>query len=73
LLVQKWITIASVELNPEDIVADPGLRKLTEELDVNIRDAAMREYFVMGPCQPVGHKFPSNLLAKQTEISGEIV
>jgi hypothetical protein len=39
----------------DDIVADPGLRKPIEELDVNIRDAARREYLVMDPCQPVGH------------------
>jgi hypothetical protein len=55
----------SVDLNPEDIVADPGLRKPIEELDVNVRDAARREYLVIGPCQPVGHKFPSKLIAKQ--------
>jgi hypothetical protein len=55
----------SVELNPDDITADPGLRKPIEELDANIRDAARREYLVMGPCQPVGHKFPRKLFAKQ--------
>jgi activator of HSP90 ATPase len=41
----------SVDLNPEDIVADPSLWKPIEELDVNVRDAARREYLVMGPCQ----------------------
>jgi hypothetical protein len=56
---------ASVELNPNDIVADPGLRIPIEELDVNIRDAARREYLVMVPCQPVGHKFPSKLIANK--------
>ena len=32
----------------------------------SIRDAARREYLVMGPCQPVGHKFPGKLIANQT-------
>src|ERR1041385_7503876 len=30
---------SGVELNPSDIMEDPGLRKPIEELDVNIRDA----------------------------------
>lgn len=47
----------TVELNPDEIIVNPGLRK-------PIRDAARREYFVMGPCQPVGHKFPRKLIAK---------
>ena len=37
-----------VVLNPDDIVADPGLRKPIEELDVDIRDAARREYLLLG-------------------------
>ena len=48
----------NIQLNPDDIVADPGLRKSIEELDVNIRDAARREYLQLGPCQPIGYKFP---------------
>uniref|UniRef100_A0A8I6Y8A0 TTF-type domain-containing protein n=1 Tax=Hordeum vulgare subsp. vulgare TaxID=112509 RepID=A0A8I6Y8A0_HORVV len=50
------------DLNPDDIIADPGLRKPIEELDVNVGDAARREYLVMGPCQPVGHKYPTKLI-----------
>ena len=41
-----------------DIVADPGLRKLIDEYDVNIRDAVRREYLLRGPCQPIGHTYP---------------
>ncbi|KAI4965078.1 hypothetical protein ZWY2020_057526 [Hordeum vulgare] len=41
------------------------LRKPIEELDVNIRDAARRGYLVMGPCQPVGHKYPTKLIGSR--------
>jgi hypothetical protein len=45
-------------LAPEDIIADPGLRKPIEEMHPNIRDDAKREYVLLGPCQPKGHNYP---------------
>ena len=54
-----------VMLDPNDIVADPGLRKPIEELDVNIRDAARREYLLLGPCQTIGHKYPQTKIGAQ--------
>jgi hypothetical protein len=55
----------SVDLNLDDIVAHPGLWKPIEELDIRVRDAARREYLVMGPFLPVGHKFPAKLITSQ--------
>ena len=49
------IESARVDLNPDDINPDPGLRKPIEELHVDVRDAARREYLAMGPCRPKGH------------------
>ena len=46
-----------IELSPDDVVADPRLRKPIEELNVKIRDAARRGYLQLGLCQPSGHKF----------------
>jgi len=45
-------------LDPEDIIADPRLRKDIDEFDPNVRDDARREYVLLGPCQPKGHKYP---------------
>ena len=45
-------------LDPEDIIVDPGLRKPIKEMHPNIRDDAKREYVLLGPCQPKGHKYP---------------
>ncbi|WVZ56099.1 hypothetical protein U9M48_006678 [Paspalum notatum var. saurae] len=42
----------------DDIVIDPGLRKPIDEFHHDIRDDAKRAYLAMGPCQPIGHKFP---------------
>ncbi|WVZ53835.1 hypothetical protein U9M48_004724, partial [Paspalum notatum var. saurae] len=39
-------------LDPEDIIADPGMRKPIEEMHPNVRDDAKREYVLLGPCQP---------------------
>ncbi|WVZ53683.1 LOW QUALITY PROTEIN: hypothetical protein U9M48_004588 [Paspalum notatum var. saurae] len=47
-----------IELNMDDIVVDPGLRKPIDEFHHDIRDDAKRAYLAMGPCQPIGHKFP---------------
>jgi hypothetical protein len=41
-----------------NIVVDPGLRKLIDEYDVNIRDVVRREYLLRGPCQPICHTYP---------------
>jgi hypothetical protein len=41
-----------IELDMNDIVVDPGLRKPTNEFPHEIRDDAKRAYLQMGPCQP---------------------
>jgi len=56
---------ARVELNPDDINPDPGLRKPIEELHVDVRDAARREYLAMGPCRPKGHVYEQERIGKQ--------
>ena len=50
--------------SPDDIIADPGLRKPIEEYDVGIRDQIRREYLIKGPCQPLGHNFPKKQYGK---------
>lgn len=55
----------TVELNPADIVADPGLRKPIEQFHIDIRDAVRREYLSRGPCQPIGHKYPQKLMGNR--------
>ena len=37
---------ARVELNMDDIIADPGFRKPIEEFDPAIRDEAKRAFFI---------------------------
>ena len=46
------------DLNLEDIISDPGLRKPIENFDIAIRDQARREYALRGPCQLNGHLYP---------------
>ena len=41
-----------IELDMNDIVADPGLRKPIDEFHHDIRDDARRAYLHMGPYQP---------------------
>ena len=41
-----------IELDMNDIVADPGLRKPIDEFHPDIRDDARRAYIQMGPYQP---------------------
>jgi len=44
--------------NPDEIVADPALRKPIEEYDKNVQDQVRRTYILNGPCQPKGLNFP---------------
>lgn len=44
-------------LDPKDIIVDPTLLKPIEEMHPNIRDTK-REYVLICPCQPIGHKYP---------------
>nr|XP_027090422.1 zinc finger MYM-type protein 1-like [Coffea arabica] len=54
-----------VELNLNDIVSDPGLRKSVEKFDISLRDHVRREYLTRGPCQPIGHMYPKTSFGKQ--------
>ena len=47
-----------IELDMNDIVEDPGLRKPIDESPHKIRDDAKRAYLQMCSCQPFGHTFP---------------
>lgn len=59
---------ARIELDMDDIVADPGLRKPIDEFDPNIRDEAKRAYLSIGPCQPRGHKFEKKWQGDQWRV-----
>ncbi|XP_027062714.1 uncharacterized protein [Coffea arabica] len=54
-----------VELNLNDIVSDPGLRKSVEKFDISLRDHVRREYLTRGTCQPIGHMYPKTSFGKQ--------
>ncbi|XP_071920891.1 uncharacterized protein [Coffea arabica] len=54
-----------VELNLNDIVSDPGLRKSVEKFDISLRDHVRRDYLTRGPCQPIGHMYPKTSFGKQ--------
>ncbi|XP_071924022.1 uncharacterized protein [Coffea arabica] len=54
-----------VELNLNDIVSDPGLRKSVEKFDISLRDHVRREYLTRGPCQPIGHMYPKTSFGQQ--------
>ncbi|KAL6645705.1 hypothetical protein ACP70R_017313 [Stipagrostis hirtigluma subsp. patula] len=51
--------------DPEVIIADPGLRKPIEEMHPNDKDDAKREYILLGPCQPKGHKYPRRIIGNR--------
>jgi hypothetical protein len=44
--------------NPDEIVADPALRRQIDEYDINVQDKVRRSYIFKGPCQPRGLDFP---------------
>jgi hypothetical protein len=44
--------------NPDDIVADPALRRQIYEYDKHVQDQVRRAYVLNGPCQPKGLDFP---------------
>jgi hypothetical protein len=44
--------------NPDDIVADPALRRQIEEYDSNAQDQVRRAYILKSQCQPKGLDFP---------------
>src|SRR6266498_2669934 len=60
-------TIPNSVPNANGVVADPGLRIPIEELDPNIRDAAKREYILMGPYQPKGHNYPQRIICGRNQ------
>ncbi|XP_038707267.1 zinc finger MYM-type protein 5-like [Tripterygium wilfordii] len=51
------------EIDLEDILADPGLRKPINEYLVNDRDRVRRAYLQKGPTQPHGHMFPQKMIS----------
>ena len=55
--VELTSNLDEIEINQNDIVSDPGLRKPIESFNVNIRDRIRREYASKGPCQPHNHIF----------------
>ena len=55
--VELMSNLDEIEINQDDIVSDPGLRKPIESFNVNIRDRIRREYASKCPCQPHNHIF----------------
>lgn len=55
-----------VDIDPDDVPSDPGLRRRITEYDPNDQDRVRRVYLQKGPCQPVNHNFP------QTTINGRL-
>jgi len=47
-----------IEINPDTLLVDPGLRKPIYEYHVNDRDTIWRAYLQKGPCQPSHYDFP---------------
>ncbi|XP_034917809.1 uncharacterized protein [Populus alba] len=47
-----------IEINPDTLLADPGLRRPIYEYHINDRDAIRRAYLQKGPCQPSHYDFP---------------
>ena len=47
-----------IEINPDTLLADPGLRRPIYEYHINDRDAIRRAYLQKGPCQPLHCDFP---------------
>ena len=62
--VELTSNLDEIEINQDDIVSDPGLRKPIESFNVNIRDRIRREYASKGPCQPHNHIFPKKKYGK---------
>ena len=62
--VELTSNLDEIEINQDDIVSDPGLRKPIESFNVNIRDRIRREYAFKGPCQPHNHIFPKKKYGK---------
>ena len=62
--VELTSNLDEIEINQDDIVSDPGLRKPIESFNVNIRDRIRREYASKGPCQPHNHIFPKKKYEK---------
>ncbi|XP_059658418.1 uncharacterized protein LOC132304705 [Cornus florida] len=50
--------ISDVEINLEDLAADPGLRTPILNYHPDIRDQIRRAYLLKGPCQPKKYHFP---------------
>ncbi|XP_047979185.1 zinc finger MYM-type protein 1-like [Salvia hispanica] len=57
-----------VELDWNDIDANPGKRKPIEAFDVAIRDRVRREYLVKGPCQPIGNTYLKKHMVFKKEV-----
>ncbi|XP_051147528.1 uncharacterized protein LOC127262759 [Andrographis paniculata] len=47
-----------IELSENNIVGNPGLRKLIDSYHIDVRDELRRRYLAKGPCQPYDHDFP---------------
>ncbi|XP_012835791.1 PREDICTED: zinc finger MYM-type protein 1-like [Erythranthe guttata] len=54
-----------MEINLEDIPADPGQRPGILQYNINDRDRVRRAYLQKGPCQPHNHDFPLKKFGNQ--------
>jgi hypothetical protein len=46
-----------IEINPDTLLANPGLKRPIYEYHINDRDAIRRAYLQKGPCQPSYYDF----------------
>jgi hypothetical protein len=57
--------------NLNDKVADPPLRRQTDEYDKDVQDQVRRAYVLNGLCQPKGLDFPRRQYAQSSRPSKE--
>ena len=51
-----------IEIDLNNLLSDPGLRKSILEYHPNDRDQIRRFYLQKGPCQPKDHDFPQRII-----------
>jgi len=57
-ITQSILKKSHIEINPDTLLADAGLRRPIYEYHINDRDAIRRAYLQKGPCQPSHCDFP---------------
>ena len=66
--ISKDLKEYSLEINLDDLHADPGLRIRILDYHPNIRDQVRRSYLQKGPCQAKKHNFPFKKFGELSRI-----